>query len=148
MGGNYGKNNTTLKDISFAPLTNLNCERNFGHLDASQRGRPHSSLHHHTSVILLKQTRINLRPWYSKLSVTERRKLWERARKRGSMLRKKHQSRDHKALMEMLPFRKVDPTVKPTTIQENLQPNQMIAVACVDTWYPGNKIKVKWNLIT
>ncbi|KAK3765673.1 hypothetical protein RRG08_026149 [Elysia crispata] len=53
------------------------------------------------------------------------------------MLRKKHQSHDHKALMEMLPFRKVDPTVEPTTIQENLQPNLMIAVACVDTWYPA-----------
>ena len=43
-----------------APLTNLSSERHFGHLDSSQRRRPHCSLHYHSSVILLKQTRKRL----------------------------------------------------------------------------------------
>ena len=58
-----------------APLTNLVSERHFGHLDASQKRRPHSSLHHHSSIILLKQTRQKLRVWYHSLTAAEQSQL-------------------------------------------------------------------------
>ncbi|KAK3743350.1 hypothetical protein RRG08_061286 [Elysia crispata] len=60
-----------------APLTNLISERNVGHLDASQRRRPHCSLHHHSSVMLLKQTRKRLRTWYDGLENDEKKRLWK-----------------------------------------------------------------------
>ncbi|GFO44985.1 hypothetical protein PoB_007149000 [Plakobranchus ocellatus] len=48
-----------------APLTNLTSEGHSGHLDPSQRRRPHCSMHPHSSVILLKQTRKRPRTWYN-----------------------------------------------------------------------------------
>ncbi|GFS00091.1 hypothetical protein ElyMa_004545100 [Elysia marginata] len=68
---------TSIQDIGEkTPLTNLVCERNFGDLDAIQRRRPNSSLHHHSSVMLLKQTRCHMREWFLELSPRERHGLW------------------------------------------------------------------------
>lgn len=72
-----------LAGSSFAPLSNLISERHFGHLDASQKRRPHASLHHHTSVMLLKQTRPKLREWYRSLEEVEKKALRTKACKKG-----------------------------------------------------------------
>lgn len=142
MTGKYGSSSSSssLDHLDFAPLSNLVCERNFGHLDSSQRRRPHSSLHHHTSVILLKQTRKNLRSWYQKLTPSEKKELWERARKKGNFLRKKHQQQDRNAIMESLPTFKMAPMTDRAMIEEHLKKDQMVAVACQDHWYPGKKL--------
>ena len=61
-GGKY-EGEDAIKTVSeSAPLTNLVCERNFGHLDASQKRR-----HNHSSLMLLKQTRKKMREWFHSL---------------------------------------------------------------------------------
>lgn len=124
---------------SCAPLTNLICERHFGHLDASQRQRPHSSLHHHSSVILLKQTRKRMRTWFSSLPEEEKEGLWKRARMEGENLRKKHQEKDKQMIKDSIHTLKLGPR---DVVREDLDlaKGQMVAVACEDTWYPGKQI--------
>ncbi|GFN75763.1 sodium leak channel non-selective protein-like [Plakobranchus ocellatus] len=123
-----------------APLTNLASERHFGHLDSSQRRRPHCSLHHHSSVILLKQTRKRLRTWYNSMDAKEKVRLWERARKQGKEMRRKHQERDRRAVMGSLTLKQRgndDTSDMNPVLQAQLKQGQMIAVACEDAWYPG-----------
>lgn len=55
LGGKYSDTPSAseLKRKEFAHSTNLACEHHFGHLDSSQRRRPHATLHHHSSVHLI-----------------------------------------------------------------------------------------------
>ncbi|RUS87409.1 hypothetical protein EGW08_004863 [Elysia chlorotica] len=103
-GGKYGSKQgaQSLCSASFAPLTNLACERNFGELDASQRRRPSASLHHHTSIIMLKQGRKTLRKYCFGLTAKRRRELWSKAVRMGKELRAQHRAEDRKVLMESL----------------------------------------------
>ncbi|KAH3818798.1 hypothetical protein DPMN_120524 [Dreissena polymorpha] len=55
----------------FAYSTNLGCEHHFEDLDISQKRRPNESLHHHTSVLLLKRNREQLKRWYDGLTKEE-----------------------------------------------------------------------------
>ncbi|GFR89135.1 hypothetical protein ElyMa_000786600 [Elysia marginata] len=133
--------NAQLKDVESkdvtvkAPLTNLICERHFGHLDASQKRRPHSSLHHHTSVILLKQTRKRLRTWFDELETSEKERLMKRAKQDGKSLRKKHQERDRNAVVQSLRLKEKPSEEKEPEVE--MRAGQLIAVACEDTWYPA-----------
>ena len=52
-----------LHRTSFVHVNNLGCEHHFGNLDSSQRRRPNSSLHHHSSIQLLKRNRSGLMKW-------------------------------------------------------------------------------------
>ena len=79
-----------LDRTGFAHVTNLGCEHHFGDLDSSQRRRPNASLHHHSSIQLLKRNRQGIQDWISKLSSEAKEQLFSDARKHGPQLRKKH----------------------------------------------------------
>ena len=140
-----------------APLTNLSSERHFGHLDSSQRRRPHCSLHHHSSVILLKQTRKRLREWFYELPNEEKERMWKRAKRQGKEMRHKHQERDRAAVMQSLKLRtkrvrnngeedEDEDDSGMAYVDGALKEEQMIAVACEDTWYPGKPISLLLTL--
>ncbi|KAH3708501.1 hypothetical protein DPMN_067953 [Dreissena polymorpha] len=90
-GGKFGQEpeEKQLDRTSFAPLTNLTCEHHFGHLDRSQRKRPGASLHHHTSVQLLKQSRTPMMKWIEEIPESDKTKLLKSARLGGKTMRKK-----------------------------------------------------------
>ena len=125
-----------------APLTKLVSERHFGHLDASQKRRPHSSLHHHSSIILLKQTRQRLRVWYHSLTAAEQSQLWKRVKQVSREMRAKHQDRDRTAIIQSLKLKTLPEAEMAASTQSkiDLRQGQMIAVACLDTWYPGKDV--------
>jgi hypothetical protein len=56
-----------LKRTNFAQVTNLICEHHCGDLDSSQRRRPRASLHHHSSLQLLKSNRNKMMTWLKKM---------------------------------------------------------------------------------
>ncbi|GFR60822.1 hypothetical protein ElyMa_003541400 [Elysia marginata] len=140
----------SVKDLPQMPVTNLVCERHFGHLDASQKRRPHSSLHHHSSVMLLKQTSQHMKRWLKNLPKEKREALLKTSRDQGSLLRAKHRQQDREAIMGCLPTLKLCTTVPDLGL---LKQGQLVAVACEDTWYPAAvveestghmKVKVKF----
>ena len=75
---------------NFAQLTNLGCEHHFGDLDSSQKRRPSASMHHHSSVQLLKRNRLGLMQWFDEISPDKRTDLLKSARKGGHILRQIH----------------------------------------------------------
>ncbi|GFO48836.1 hypothetical protein PoB_007534100 [Plakobranchus ocellatus] len=88
---------TSTSASSFVPATNLVCERGLKMLDASQRMRPNVSLHHHSTVVTLKQTQCGgMYSWLKHLlnHAPVRLLLWQKARKGGKELRDKHRARD------------------------------------------------------
>ena len=82
------------KRTSFAPITNLSCEHHFGDLDSSQRRRPNASLHHHSTVQLLKRNRTNIVEWLEHLPETQRENIFLNARRNGPKLRAMHKLQD------------------------------------------------------
>ena len=70
-----------LQRTHFAHLTNLGCEHHFGDLDSSQRRRPRASMHHHSSVQLLKRNRMNMMEWLEEMPGKTRNELLKSARK-------------------------------------------------------------------
>ncbi|GFR67624.1 1-phosphatidylinositol 3-phosphate 5-kinase-like [Elysia marginata] len=137
----------------YAPATNLVCERGLGMLDASQRKRPNASLHHHSTVVALKQTRTGgLYPWLQHLSAPVRDLLWKKARKGGQELRKKHMARDLATQRECHRLSQIQPSAsrdgKSTRCMkiphldlpnedDVLQKDAWIAVAYPQRWYTG-----------
>ena len=87
-------NEQAAKRTSFAPITNLSCEHHFGDLDSSQRGRPNASLHHPSTVQMLKRNRSNIVDWLEKLPDTERTTVFMNARVNGPLLRAQHRQQD------------------------------------------------------
>ena len=69
-----------LDRTSFAHKTNLTCEHHFGDLDSSQRRRPNCTMHHHSTLQLLKRNSKNINEWYSEMLAEERLSLWKDAR--------------------------------------------------------------------
>lgn len=98
--GNFGKqpSREDLKRTQFAHLTNLGCEHHFGDLDSSQRRRPSATMHHHSSVQLLKRNRTNMMDWLVDMPGDMRTELLKSARKGGKELRKKHRADEHSVL--------------------------------------------------
>ncbi|GFO29845.1 hypothetical protein PoB_005635000 [Plakobranchus ocellatus] len=101
-GGLYGTQDGVQDLGKTAPLTNLVCEGNFRHLNAYQKRRPNSSLNHHSSVMLLKQTRKRMRERFISVPEKEKVGLWKKARRDGSQLRKKHRAQDREAILHFL----------------------------------------------
>ncbi|XP_045198613.2 uncharacterized protein LOC123552927 [Mercenaria mercenaria] len=101
--GQYSQEATEkeLQRTNFAHVTNLGCEHHFGDLDSSQRRRPHASLHHHSSVQLLKRNRSPMMHWLTEMPESDRQKLLKSARKGGKLLRQKHQDSDKNVLNEI-----------------------------------------------
>ncbi|KAL3876455.1 hypothetical protein ACJMK2_034300 [Sinanodonta woodiana] len=87
-GGKYHVNAEMISETeeqrtNFAHLTNLGCEHHFGDLDSSQRRRPSASMHHHTSVQLLKWNRIPMMKWLSEMKPDNHHSILISARKGG-----------------------------------------------------------------
>ncbi|KAK3082444.1 hypothetical protein FSP39_003748 [Pinctada imbricata] len=102
-GGKYSCQPTEeeMKRTSFSHVTNLGCEHHFGDLDSSQRRRPHSSLHHHSSIQLLKRNRTGLMKWVEGMDNTSRTAVMKTARKEGKILRSIHTESERNVLREI-----------------------------------------------
>ena len=102
-GGQFCKKATPdeLRITKFAHLTNLGCEHHFGDLDSSQRRRPSASMHHHSSVQLLKRNREGLMQWFGEMSPDKRASLLKSARKGGRELRQIHLQDEKKVSAEV-----------------------------------------------
>ena len=90
-----------LNRTRFAHTTNLGCEHHFGDLDSSQRRRPSASMHHHSSVQLLKRNRKPMMDWLKNMPLTKRSSLLHKARKDGKILRTKHIQQAKSVLKEI-----------------------------------------------
>ena len=97
-GGQFCKQSTSedARRTQFAQLTNLGCEHHFGDLDSSQRRRPSASMHHHSSVQLLKRNREGLMQWFGEMSPNKLSSLLKSARKGGRELRQTHLEEEKK----------------------------------------------------
>ena len=159
-GGKYESQQSedSIKRTSFAHLTNLACEHHFGDLDASQRRRPNCSLHHHSTLQILKRNRKAVNEWYSTMDTASRKSLWADAKKHGKAIRIQHKA-EEKEEVEKLKGIFQDAKLKsqrkkrgadclsesdPAVPKEDLLPvhptlktDQWVAVAYEDNWYPG-----------
>lgn len=95
-GGAYGTQavGDMLTSTAFLPKHNLASEHNFGDLDSSQKKRPNYTMHHHSTVHMLKRNRGPLKKWYQRLTLGEKTELRQQARRDGKELRKKHRSNE------------------------------------------------------
>lgn len=138
-------------------VTNLACEHHFGDLDSSQRRRPSASMHHHSSVQLLKRNRKQMFGWLDEMSGSERSELMQKARIGGKDLRNNHISAERKVLTEiseeMLKSgnkrkpsanakeskkrKKKDKTIMIPPNDYTFEMNEYVAIAYQDSWYPG-----------
>ncbi|GFO37394.1 kynureninase [Plakobranchus ocellatus] len=116
--------------------------------------RPNASLHHHSTVVTLKQTRCGgMYSWLKHLPAPVRRLLWQKARKGGKELRDKHRARDlatqrecHR-LSQQQPQNpknardqgssKVPSSLALPNANECLSKDDWVAVAYPQTWYIG-----------
>ena len=168
-GGTYSQtpSEEELKRTSFAHKTNLSCEHHFGDLDSSQRRRPNCSMHHHSTVQMLKRNAQNIKTWYSGMKAEEQADLWKEARLHARDLRERHRMAEKRErdLLYDTACKKTDTSKKRRLeancrrdIEENemdeltvlktqldqLMPqdavfrtDQWVAVAYQDNWYPG-----------
>ena len=90
-----------LTRTSFAHVTNLACEHHFGDLDSSQRRRPSASMHHHSSVQLIKRNRVKMMNWLDNMPTERRQELLKTARKGGKALREVHLRKEKSVLTEI-----------------------------------------------
>ena len=89
-GGQFSENPCPkdLKMTQYAHSTNLSCEHHFGDLDSSQKRRPNASMHHHSTVQLIKRNRKPMMKWLTGMDETEKHEMMKKARKEGRSLRK------------------------------------------------------------
>ncbi|KAL4219419.1 Piwi-like protein 1 [Mactra antiquata] len=90
-----------LQRTAFAHVNNLACEHHFGDLDSSQRRRPSASMHHHSSVQLLKRNRLQMISWLNKMPRGERENVMKKARKGGKQLRDEHRTQEKSVMSEI-----------------------------------------------
>jgi hypothetical protein len=90
-----------MKRTSFSQVTNLGCEHHFGDLDSSQKRRPHASLHHHSSIQLLKRNRTGLMKWVEGMDSTSLAAVMKCARKEGKTLIGVHTESEKNVLQEI-----------------------------------------------
>ncbi|KAH3697969.1 hypothetical protein DPMN_085482 [Dreissena polymorpha] len=157
-GGQFGAmpSEEDLDHTKFAHSTNLSCEHHFGDLDSSQRRRPNASLHHHSSVQMIKRSRVNLMNWFDKMSSNDRSSLLKNARKEGKKLREEHISCEKNVLNEINKdmstenqkkgrkrkndiAEEIENEAELINMNDDIQfvKNEYVAVAYQDNWYPG-----------
>ncbi|CAC5358701.1 unnamed protein product [Mytilus coruscus] len=90
-----------LNRTKFAHVTNLACEHHFGDLDSSQRRRPSASMHHHSSVQLLKRNRKDMMHWIQNMPSAERSTMIKDAIKGGRTLREIHMNNEKSVIAEV-----------------------------------------------
>ncbi|XP_076308437.1 uncharacterized protein LOC143223841 [Tachypleus tridentatus] len=162
--GCYGNLPSTqlLEYTTFSHKTNLACEHHFGSLDSSMKRRPNCTLHHHSTLHLLKRNHTAIKTWFTGLSDDKKKELWSRARANARSLRKIHQDAESEERQKLLPSScqdkqadcnpqgqsqtteskklkglrdKLDRLLPPQDTQ--LTPQQWVAVAYQEGWYPG-----------
>ncbi|GFR75958.1 hypothetical protein ElyMa_002200000 [Elysia marginata] len=88
----YYSSTEALQELPKMPIiTNLVCERHFKHHDANQKRRPHSSLHNHFSVMVLKKTREKSETVAEKQTLTRTRPSFQNAKSKGKPVKSKAQ---------------------------------------------------------
>lgn len=166
-GGKYSEKPEVqeLTRTQYAHVTNLGCEHHFGDLDHSQRRRPNASMHHHSSIQIIKRNRKSLMKWIEDMPSANKDSIMKSARKGGQNLRKTHLEMEKEVLSEIHeemtkkkstpkkrkkrqdhdnqeyedPF-EVDISRELPKIEQFID-NEYIVVAYQDMWYPGCVIK-------
>jgi hypothetical protein len=148
-----------IKRTNFAMVTNLSCEHHFGDLDSSQKRRPNATMHHHSSVQLLKRNRKQLMNWISEMKPDQKNELLHNARKGGREMRKTHREEEKEVLQEisnemilMKEKKRKGPSMtnktnKKRSVKSHLPEihnqslefieGEYVIVAYQDGWYPG-----------
>ena len=90
-----------LTRTGFAHRTNLGCKHHFGDLDSSQRRRPSASMHHHSSIQLLKRNRTSMAKWLHDMPNDSRKELLKSARQGGKDLQETHIFKEQIVLAEI-----------------------------------------------
>lgn len=80
-------NENDARRTKVAHTTNLACEHHFDDLDSSQKRRPCASMHHHSSIQLLKRNRKQMMCWLEDMASTDRSSIIKKTRKGGRTLR-------------------------------------------------------------
>ena len=173
--GKYSKapSSIDLKRTQYSHSTNLGCEHHFGDLDSSQKRRPNASMHHHTSVQVLKCNRKKLMNWLLGMPKENREDLMKKARKGGRELRAANMSVE-KAVLKEINDEMINEKSNPKKRRKLKLPNEIpdeedeedyasnyvlnklpaidmfveneyLAVAYQDQWYPGIVISTKDN---
>ena len=96
-GGKFSSPPSQWSDLTrtgFAHRTNLCCEHHFGDLDSSQRCGPSASMHHHSSIQLLKRTRTSMENYLHDMPNDSRKELLKSARQGGKDLPETQSSRN------------------------------------------------------
>ncbi|KAL3841604.1 hypothetical protein ACJMK2_011001 [Sinanodonta woodiana] len=167
-GGKYSKapSKADLERTSFSHSTNLGCEHHFGDLDSSQKRRPNASMHHHTTVQLLKRNRKSLIHWLSDMPSNKKEEIMKKARKGGRVLREQNMNAEKEVEMEINrsmieekgnpqkrrktnglseiandPEEDYDCITNKLPVINEFSDNEYIAVAYQDQWYPGCVLK-------
>jgi len=98
-GGVYGSAPTEemRRKMNHCVLHNLMSEYAFGDLDYSQNRRRHSSLHHHSTIHMLKHNK-TVSKWLAGKQSDDQTTLMAKARGQGAELRKKHRASEQAAL--------------------------------------------------
>ena len=90
-GGKFHvSNEIDVRHTKFAHTTNLAGDHHFGDLGSSQKRRPSASMHHHSSIQLLKRNRKQMVSWLEDMASTHRSSIIKKARKGGRILRELH----------------------------------------------------------
>jgi hypothetical protein len=149
-----------VRRTKFAHTTNLACEHHFGDLDSSQKGRPRASMHHHSSIQLLKRNRKQMMSWLEDMTSTDRSSIIKKARKVGRTLRELHINNEksvistvHEEMMKPKPTKRkrkqkedeiendieaeFDNLKAELPVINNFITNEYVAIAYQDDWYPG-----------
>jgi hypothetical protein len=168
-GGQFSKppSQDALERTSFAHVTNLACEHHFGDLDSSQRRRPRATMHHHSSVQMIKRNREKMMEWLDGMTPEKKQDLLKTARKGGKALREAHLSKERSVLTEIheemsnnkkrkrkehtkrnskRPDEEViqeDHQDEDQLLGSDVHENEYVAVAYNDAWYPGIVTAVK-----
>ena len=156
-----------LSRTSFAHKTNLSCEHHFGDLDSSQRRRPNCTMHHHSTVQMLKRNASSIKTWISGMKAEDQTNLWREARLHARHLREQHRvaEKRERDLLYDAACKKAGTSKKRRVEVENARDtekdemdelemltaqldqlmtkdvtfkvDQWVAVAYQDHWYPG-----------
>ncbi|KAL3848472.1 hypothetical protein ACJMK2_019326 [Sinanodonta woodiana] len=133
------------------------------------RTRPNASLHHHSSIQLLKRNRLRMKEWYESMTPTEKESLWKNAYQGGKDLRIKHKEHQKCVYSEIMDQMNEPPPKKgklnpndndelyeseidelntvcqQLPLLDQLKENDYVIVAYQDAWYPGCVHQIKSN---
>ena len=131
--------------------TNLSVERVFGVLDSSMNRRPNASLHHHTTVVNLKETcKVGMPSWFKAKPRAFTSSFWKRSGSQARKLRRQHRASDQLCMTEVhkmsqskgVKAREAAAKRVPSLpcAAEPLSKDTWVVVAYPSNWYTGKQI--------